>query len=172
MHVTQYVISSFNYIVNRRRTIAFMNTFWAILFLYLTPLLAQNVANNGVQYQYSVAQRLLIRARGVTGRRQGGKCLNVNIQITRNGGKCLNLYFKISKIKKKYICKTMIFLDDYSHWFISVNQRHFENNAHFCCSLQHTEWAVLPWISLQPFPTSQLQYSLLNRNSTDDVTVN
>ena len=44
------------------------------------------------------------KARGVTGRRQGGKCLNVNIQITRNGGKCLNLYFKISKIKKHIFC--------------------------------------------------------------------
>ena len=47
--------------------------------------------------------RFMLPYRGVTGRRQGGKCLNVNIQITRNGGKCLNLYFKISKIKKNHI---------------------------------------------------------------------
>ena len=36
----------------------------------------------------------------------------------------------------------MIFLDDLSHWFISVNQRNFANNVHFCCSVQSTEWDI------------------------------
>ena len=62
----------------------------------------------------------------------------------------------------------MIFLDDLSHWFISVNQRNFINNVHFCCSIQSTEWDVLLCTSHQPFPISHvwLQYSLLNKYST------
>ena len=68
-----------------------------------------------------------------------------------------------------------LLLDNLSHWFISVNLRNFENNAHFRCPLQSTECDVLLlWISHQPFLTSHvwLQYSLLNRYSTDDVMVN
>ena len=62
----------------------------------------------------------------------------------------------------------MIFLDDLSHWFIGVNQRHFQNNVHFCCWVQSTEWDVVLSTSHQPFSTShvRLQYSLLNRYST------
>ena len=67
----------------------------------------------------------------------------------------------------------MIFLDDLSHWFISVNQRNFEKQCPFllCRSVYWMRGFALYFTPAIPYLTIAvtargLQYSLINRYST------